>query len=336
MPYPHAVGAILDRYGYLEPESVISRLRYSTFVNLARRYMYFEVPKAACTEMKQLLRSLEGAPPIKIIGGPETRRDMFVHVRENVPLPSLMDLDNRTQREVLESPDFYRFTFVRNPYSRLVSTWKSKILSCAPGHDLYEAIRGHPPELQNKSLVTFREFVEYIGSNCDLRVCNPHWRRQVDHLLFEALSFSCVGTVENIAAGLSRFQQHLGLPEPLLLGRSNTTAPTALPTYNPEMVEKVYMLYRDDFEKLGYDRNGWQASEQARVQTTGSGAVPEEKFYDEIIERNIIITQLFRECERLRARPRWISWSVNFISAGKRQQQRHVPSVRSVPLQRQP
>jgi hypothetical protein len=319
MSYPHAVGAILDRYSYLDADSVSTRLRYSTFVSLAKRYMYFEVPKAACTEMKLLLRRLEGAPPIKLTGGPETRRDLFVHVRENVPLPSLLDLDNATQREVLESDDFCRLTFVRNPYSRLVSTWKSKILVCAPGHDLYQAIKGQPPAFHNKSLVTFKEFVEYISTKCDLRVCNPHWRRQADHLLLGALNFSCIGRVENMAEGLERFRQHLGLREPLPAGRTNITPPTAFPTYTPELAAKVFMLYREDFEKFGYDRNGWQERARADVQTPPSGMVPEERFYDEIIERNLIIAQLFRECERLRARPRWISWTVRLVSAGKRQ-----------------
>ena len=45
-----ATQMILDNYpGFSEP-FVKHRLRYSTFVSLPRRFMYFEVPKAACTD----------------------------------------------------------------------------------------------------------------------------------------------------------------------------------------------------------------------------------------------------------------------------------------------
>src|SRR5215472_5421525 len=116
MKYPYVVERILDHFPGLRPESVAWRVRHSSFVSLDDRYLYFEVPKAACTQMKEILRTMAGAPPIKLFADEvwETRREMFVHGRSNVPLPSLVDLDDKTQRQVLESPDFFRMTIVRN------------------------------------------------------------------------------------------------------------------------------------------------------------------------------------------------------------------------------
>src|SRR5271157_1846530 len=135
MTYPYVVRRISSYYPHIDPIDISKRLRHSSFVNVGKRYLYFEVPKAACTQMKELLRLQQGAPPIQPFVGKlmETRRDMFIHARENVPLPSLVDLDNPTQREVLESNGFFRFTIVRNPYTRLVSAWKNKVVSCEPG-----------------------------------------------------------------------------------------------------------------------------------------------------------------------------------------------------------
>jgi hypothetical protein len=303
MTYPHVVRKILSHYSHADPQSVMLRLRHSSFVNVRKRYLYFEVPKAACTQMKELLRLQEGAPPIQLFAGKlmETRREMFVHARENVPLPSLVDLDDATQREVLESSDFFRFTIVRNPYTRLVSAWKNKVVPCEPGCErLYLEIKGHLPDMHAKELIAFDEFVGYLENKCDVSACDPHWRRQVDHLFLDALNFSHVGKVENMAASLARFQQHLGLAEPPMAGRKNVSAPVGLATYNQSLADKVYALYQADFERLGYDRDSWREGQSA-APIPSKVVVPEERFYDEIIERNVIISGLYQERDRLRA-----------------------------------
>lgn len=107
MKPPYAVERVLGHFPHLEAQFVTRRLKQSSFVSIDKRYMYFEVPKAACTQMKELLRTIEGAPPIKVFAGGawETRRDMFIHSRSNVPLPSLVELDDTMQREVLDAPD---------------------------------------------------------------------------------------------------------------------------------------------------------------------------------------------------------------------------------------
>lgn len=303
MSYPYAVQRILDTYSDLKPEEITQRLRYSSFISIPKRYMYFEVPKAACTKMKVLLRSLEQAPPLKLFAPElrETRRDMFIHARENVPLPSLLDLDDKSQREVLESPDFLRITFVRNPYTRLASSWKNKILLCEPDqHQLYLQIRGQLPEFHAKSLIGFEEFVEYVGNQCDLRTCDSHWRRQVDHLFFSAMNFSYVGKIEQMAEGLQRFEEHLGLSTPLTNDARNVSHSSAV-VYHKDLAEQVYSLYQADFQILGYDRDTWPGVELNPGEASKRATPREEIFADEVIERNIIILYLYEERDHLKA-----------------------------------
>jgi hypothetical protein len=303
MTYPYVVRKILSHYPHIDPADIAHRLRHSSFVDVSKRYLYFEVPKAACTQMKELLRLHHGAPPIQLFVGNlmETRREMFVHARENVPMPSLLDLDDTTQKEVLESDNFFRFTIVRDPYSRLVSAWKNKVVPCEPGAErVYLEIKGHLPGMHAKELIAFDEFVCYLQSKGDHSAFDPHWRRQVDHLFFEALSYSHVGKVEDMGATMDRFQQHLGLAEPLMAGKKNVSAPVGLATYNQDLADKVYSLYRADFERLGYDRESWRES-QFGVPAPQKAVIPEARFYDEIIERNLIISGLYAERNRLRA-----------------------------------
>lgn len=296
----YAVDRILDFFPELSPEEVFWRLRECSFVSLEKRYMYFEVPKAACTQMKELLREVEKAGPLKLFadGVPETRRDMFVHARSNVPLPSLVGLDDRAQREVLESTDFLRITVVRNPYSRLFSAWKSKVALCEPSSkQVYLQVLGCLPGISNKRLVTFEEFVKYLKSMADVRTCNSHWRRQVDHVFFPALNFSRVTKVEQLQEGLRHFQKHLGLPLSLSAVAKNISLPLTSPAYTPELAEVVYSLYEPDFRTLGYARDSWprDAGKQSAHDTW------EQTFRDEIVERNLIILKLYEERERMSA-----------------------------------
>ncbi len=298
MTIAHALQAVSDCYPDLSLDFITNNLRYSSFVSLPKRYMYFQVPKAACTFMKGLLNQIENAPPIRHFIGEdrETRRDMFIHVRENVPLPSLLDLDNQTQRQVLESPDFLRMTVVRNPYTRLLSAWKNKVLLCEPGFEsVYLDIKGRLPEEGRKVLVTFEEFVEYVSKKCDLRTCNAHWRRQVDHTFMRALNFSFVGKMENLAETLERLQRHLGLGASLSEGGKNVSGSLGEVTFHEELRERIYRLYQEDFETLQYDRSLPPCQPQGT-----NHAVPEEKYINEIIERNIIINHLYEQRAELR------------------------------------
>ena len=311
MKYRYAVGRILDHFPGLNPEEVAWRLRQSTFVSVRKRYLYFEVLKAASTQMIELLRAVENAPPMKVFvdGQQETRRDQFIHARQNVPLRSLAHLDDKTQRDVLESPDFLRITVVRNPYTRLVSAWRNKVFLCEPqGIDVYLQIKGGMPGLHQKSLVSFKEFVDYLESECDLSTCDPHWRRQVDHTFFPALNFSFVAKVEQLEEGLRPLARHLGLSESLIADGKNESLPVAIASYSRELAEKVYSLYKPDFEILGYDRNTWAASQQnaSRQPMNGNVSISDEKLIDEIIERNLIILNLYQERDRLQKILKWV------------------------------
>ncbi len=133
---PYAVQHVLHHYPKLDPLRIERELRYSTFVSLERRYMYYEVPKAACSTMKTLLQKIEGLPPIQPFTGlnREVRRDMFIHERGLFKMASLLDFDSKVQEMILNSPEIFRFTIVRNPYTRLSSAWRDKVRLCAPGY----------------------------------------------------------------------------------------------------------------------------------------------------------------------------------------------------------
>jgi hypothetical protein len=49
MAFSYVVSRVLDNYPHLDPKQVESRLAYGSFASLENRFVYVEVPKAACT-----------------------------------------------------------------------------------------------------------------------------------------------------------------------------------------------------------------------------------------------------------------------------------------------
>jgi hypothetical protein len=293
---------VLEKYPKVSKEEAKECLAFSTFVSLDRRYMFFEVPKAACTTMKVLIHQLEGAPPLRyFLSGAQSRREMFIHSRPNVPLPSLVDLDDKTQKMVLTSPDVFRFTIVRNPYTRLISAWKSKVVLCEPGFEyVYRDIHGSLPH-SNNDLITFSEFLDYVEKS-DPWTYNPHWMLQSDHLFYEAFDFSFVGKMEKLNDALARFQSHIGTIARFDVGTSNSSAFKGDVTLTEDQANRIYKIYRNDFENFGYERTELPRPKNSEHSDMG---VNPANTYNEILERNIIIAMLARDRADLMAKVRW-------------------------------
>jgi Sulfotransferase family len=304
MARSHTIQLVREKFPHLDVRTIAHRLSYGSFVSLEHKILYLETPKAACTTVKSLLRDLCGAPPIEYPVGPqrESRRDMFIHIRSNVPVPSLLDLDEQTQRYVLTAPDFLRFSIVRNPYTRLVSAWRNKIMLCEPGYEhIYRKLMGDIPALHHKKILAFEQFLRFIENEPDLRSCNGHWRRQVDLLFYPAIPYTHIGKLEQLPMTMDLIGKHLGAAKPLPVGRSNSTGAGGRDPIDAATAARIYALYAQDFEAFGYDRQSWQNISDSR---NDPAVVPESRFIDEIMERNLIISYLYEQYAEVEARYR--------------------------------
>jgi hypothetical protein len=300
----HTIQLVREKFPHLDVQTIVRRLNYGSFVSLEHKILYLETPKAACTTFKGLLRDLCGAPPIEypVDAQRESRRDMFIHVRSNVPVPSLLDLDEQTQRHVLTAPDFLRFAIVRNPYTRLVSAWRNKVMLCEPGYEhIYRKLTGDMPSLGSKKILAFPQFLRFIENEPDLRSCNAHWRRQVELLLYPAIPYTHIGKLEQLPMTLDLIERHLGATKPLRVGRSNSTGGGGRDPMDAATAARIYALYAEDFEAFGYDRGSWQNLSDSH---DDPALVPENRFIDEIIERNLIISHLYEQYAEVESRYR--------------------------------
>lgn len=296
MAHGYAVSRILDSVPGFDPTAVEKRLAYGSFANLKDRFIYLEVPKAACTVLKIVLRDLYDSAPLTLYPqlSRQTKRRMFVHSRANAPLPSLLELDDAAQRELLEDDDVLRFTVVRNPYTRFVSAWRDKVFLCEPTtEDVYFAVRGASPPLGVKQPIQLAEFVAHVERTIG-RTSDAHWRRQVDLTFPDALRFTHIGQTENLSATIALLYQRARREPPEKFPRENDAAHLAEATFTPALAERVHRIYARDFVVFGYDPASWPREADA-----DGASVSLERFVDEVMERNVIITHLYNEHARL-------------------------------------
>lgn len=238
-------------------------LRYAVHVGQKAPYVYVEVPKAACTTVKGVLREVEGKPPLE--------NPMDIHVREKNGLPGLETATATNLAELFESHTW--FTVVRHPLERLLSGYKSKILrSFKP--DPRGEMRFHGVALFRKDvdamaehgfyehgqIPTFEQFVRFVCIHQMDYERNIHWRHlhkctwpnliDYDHIVqAEDLETKFEPMVQTFAPGFIDAQG-------LLSTRKNSTANFDDEhdfTLSDEALEAFATAYEKDMRVFGYD-----------------------------------------------------------------------------------
>lgn len=249
------IDAARDRLGFATSWGYHSR------VSLEHRYVAMTVPKVACTTLKLTLHAFEGLPPADDWGQ--------VHDQD---APRLASFTTAEATEMLTSPDWLRFAFVRDPYDRLFSAWKQKIGNTwdrqyAPLRDRIRSAYGYPVDPgadpgRPPPMVAFAAFARFVAETDDPDVVHDgHWGRQTDILCVDVVDYDVIGRFETFADDFAAVLRRLDAPDHVLaLGRQVTNPTTQLPlaaAYDRRLADLVHDLYAPDFAAFGYPRDGW-------------------------------------------------------------------------------
>ncbi len=215
-------------------------------------YLFIENPKVASTTLLRKLQSAELDP-----GGtlPED-----IHNRDSSPISRFLKLSDREQWDMFFSENIFRFTFVRNPYSRLLSAYLSKIdKSLRAKAEILAVIQGKDAsEVTDLSpTVSFEEFVDVVCGQNTLEM-NAHWKPQVDQVLFGSINYDFIGCFENLLSDYNCVSEKLfGVREPELGQSKNWTGSSSKIStyYNSILQKKVLDCFETDFEKFGYSED---------------------------------------------------------------------------------
>ena len=183
------------------------------------------------------------------------------------------------QKQMLET--YFKFTFVREPFERLLSAYKDKFVNRRQvnvdrkireyhGREILKNFRPNASKRALKKLddITFREFIQYLvtkGSNKSTPVMDWHWDNYVNICGMCAINYDFIGHYETFDQDLADFKQGAGLsPEDAnkFNARANNKSDTAsslLSYYSQipiEWIDILGQLFRANFEMFNYDFPG--------------------------------------------------------------------------------
>lgn len=211
------------------------------------RYIYIETPKAGCTTIKATLQLAESDGEIS------WNNPSDIHDRSKSPLLAPKD-DIEGFEEALRGDQYFRFCFVRNPISRIVSCWLEKFVNNESERFRLAPLLGLNPE----GNISFITFLHAILERPD-EYCDPHWAAQTYLLQPRRVNYSYIGRFETFAIHLSAICRYLKIPkfhDQKNLGMHHATrsrnASKAVVTR--EALEMIHRYYERDFVNFGY---GW-------------------------------------------------------------------------------
>lgn len=238
------------------PPSVASNL----IVSEQNRLIFCPVPKAANTNWKYLLRKWENLPNYADL--------RTAHNPELSGLRYLSDYSPIEAATLLSDPTYFRFVFVRDPYTRLLSCYMDKFRNEDPIYvhreyrlflaQLFSWREARAADIDTDPRPSFRAFVDELVKHAPVEM-NAHWRPQTVLCGFGLVRYDFVGRMENLKEDVRHVFKRLGKPDEQFptqrqLGFPPSGASSLLADglYTLDLMYKVRVVYEDDFRLLGY------------------------------------------------------------------------------------
>ena len=229
-------------------------LSYHSWVLVDHRCVCVPVPKVGTTRIKLTLHLLDG--------NQEPERPGDLHDLGH-PLASF---DDAQIIEMLTSPDWFRFCFVRNPYDRLLSAYKTQVGNT--WNQQYKWLKddikkhfGYPSSDDAEILAAFGDFVRYLQAAEDRVRRDGHFNVQARVLVPDLISYDFIGRVETFQRDFEHVLQRLDAPPEIrataaaVKNATHKVHPAI--AFDRELADIAYGLYEEDFTKFSYERDSW-------------------------------------------------------------------------------
>lgn len=216
---------------------------YLAHLSNNHRYLYVSVPKTGCTKIKKTLQDAESGRAL----------DHSHHVHTPVFSPLLEPIDDvATLHAALTSKDWFRFGFVRNPFSRILSCYLDKIVRAPFERQRLLPVLGLDAAAP---VPAFSEFVRLIARQQDSER-DIHWASQYYLLRPDRIDYTFIGRFERLPADLQHVCDKLSITplEPTeKREHSAGAAPGMADYYGEDEQRMIAEAYHRDFATFGYD-----------------------------------------------------------------------------------
>ena len=194
--------------------------------------VYISIPKTGNSSIRSLL--------VKRVGE-DYNKDNYKTIHNRVD--TLFTYIGK--KEIWQNKKMYTFSFVRNPFDRLVSCYKNKIID-----ETYFPIQRGYVDMFYKGM-PFDEFVKSVCQIPDF-VAEKHFKSQYSYLYYKnELIVDYLGKFENMTEDFKVIKDKFSLDELPHMNKS-TEGKDYRNYYSPDLVEMVYERYKNDVIKFNY------------------------------------------------------------------------------------
>lgn len=237
------------RRGQKQLDPVVRTVIEHLVVSGDEKLVYIKNSKAGCTSVTRLLHLYSKGEEFAASDGLHLFHDGFrqgiCHWKENYAL--------------MRSGKAFVFSSIRHPQTRVVSAFTNFFVDMknksTPKH--LPAMRRFGFSESNSTAQNFDVFLDYIEASFAANevLTDWHWRKQVHNLAWGQIEYDYLARLENLNRDLAEIKKLAGLDDPHdAFHRPARSNQSSAAKFQPDAAQaaRIFTLYRDDFEALGY------------------------------------------------------------------------------------
>lgn len=176
-------------------ESYLNYIQKYYVVNHLNKVVYCAIPKNGCTFFKSVM--------LEYMDSIDNYNELGDHIHSYICNNFTLGCreDEHSLKDIYKENDYFCFTILRNPLSRLVSGYLSKFMSKHPSERYQKVIdevyQSEGLSDNTKQSITFSQFVHHLTRTEDYNL-DPHWRPQHTFLGEDKIKFDFIGRLEDM------------------------------------------------------------------------------------------------------------------------------------------
>jgi hypothetical protein len=234
---------MLEDFNSLKKILPPKRIRNVFCISDKYKFVYVSNPKAGCTTLKLLLSRWHLEDP--------NFSAKNLHNRNVLPLLTPAKL-TREERDSILKGDYFIFSFVRHPVSRILSAYYSKIVNNKFQKKEILSAMGHCKD-DITHQIGLDEFIDVLEKTSDNKM-NPHWRPQYLNLLIGHVPYNYIGKLENLCEDINAIREKIAVPDYSIPWKNKINKKIKI---NEDLTEnlktRIETIYDKDYEIFGYD-----------------------------------------------------------------------------------
>lgn len=211
-------------------------------------FVYVKNHKAACTTI--LSTTLHNQQTFLNLPPEQISSDMIHKPPKKFMRNGKRTLTVESALAAINDTAYFKFTFVREPLSRLLSAFLDKVsMQTKQRAALFKHVG-----MQMDEELSLSKFIDIISQDSAARDLDRHWRSQTKEISYSEIEYDFIGTVADIQIGLPYVMKRIfgsdaaSIQDTRKTIGHKTNSSALLNELSKADIKKVETIYHDDFE----------------------------------------------------------------------------------------